>query len=159
LGVGGSSRLYQEIRDKRGLAYYVHSTVEYFKETGCQVIEASCAPDKVNLVLDLIHEELEKIEKEGLKKEELERVKEYVKGSYVLRLEDTLSLALWLGERVLLEGKLPSVKKELEKYDMVKGEEIQELAKTIFQRENYSGVVVGPLKEGDVRWAGWLSSA
>jgi len=159
LGVGGSSRLYQEIRDKRGLAYYVHSTVEYFKETGCQVIEASCAPDKVNLVLDLIQEELKKIEREGLKKEELERVKEYIKGSYVLRLEDTLSLALWLGERVLLEGKLPSVKKELEKYDMVKGEEIQELARTIFQPENYSGVVVGPLKEGDLRWAGWLSSA
>jgi predicted Zn-dependent peptidase len=158
LGVGGSSRLYQEIRDQRGLAYYVHSTVEYFKETGCQVIEASCAPDKVNLVLEIIWNELDKIRKEGLKKEELERVKEYIKGSYVLRLEDTLSQALWLGERVLLEGKLPSIKKELEKYDMVKGEEIQDLARIIYQPENYSGVIVGPLKEGDVRWSGLLSN-
>ncbi|MCR4429099.1 MAG: insulinase family protein [Caldiserica bacterium] len=159
LGVGGSSRLYQEIRDRRGLAYYVHSSTEYFRETGCQVIEASCAPEKVNLVLELVWEELEKIKKEGLKKGELERVREYLKGSYVLRLEDTLSQALWLGERVLLEGKLPSAKKELKKYDMVKGEDIQELAQRIFHPGNYSGVIVGPLKEGDIRWSGLLSTA
>jgi len=159
LGAGGSSRLYQEIRDKRGLAYYVHSSLEYFKETGCQVIEASCAPEKVDLVAELIWKELEKIQNQGLSSTEIERVKEHLKGNFVLRLEDTLSQALWLGERVLFEGKLPVLEEEIKKYDEVKAEDIQELAKEIFRPENYSGVIVGPLKEGEIRWAGWSTSS
>lgn len=147
LGVGASSRLYQEIRDKRGLAYYVHSSLDYFHDTGCQVIEASCDPANVPQVLELIWTELEKIKKEGIPTGELQRVKEFVKGGFVLRLEDTLSHALWLGEKVLHEGKVPSLKQEIQKYEDVTVEEVQKVAQEIFLLQNYSGVVVGPLED------------
>ncbi len=147
LGVGASSRLYQEIRDKRGLAYYVHSSLDYFQDTGCQVIEASCDPSNVPQVLELIWTELEKIKEEGVPPDELERVKEFLKGGFVLRLEDTLAHALWLGEKVLHENRIPSIKQEVKKYEIVSVEEVQRVAKEIFRCENYSGVVVGPLED------------
>jgi predicted Zn-dependent peptidase len=147
IGVGASSRLYQEIRDKRGLAYFVHSSLDFFQDTGCQVIEASCDPDNVRQVLDLIWQELDSIRRNGISSQEMARVKEFIRGGFLLRLEDTLSEALWLGERLLLENCVPSMSEEVKKYDQVRDADVQALADRLFRLENYSGVVVGPLED------------
>ncbi len=147
IGVGASSRLYQEIRDKRGLAYFVHSSLDFFQDTGCQLIEASCDPANVRQVLDLIWHELDSIRRDGISSQEMERVKEFIRGGFLLRLEDTLSEALWLGERLLLENCVPSMSEEVKKYDQVREADVQALADRLFRLENYSGVVVGPLED------------
>jgi predicted Zn-dependent peptidase len=147
IGVGASSRLYQEIRDKRGLAYFVHSSLDFFQDTGCQLIESSCDPANVRQVLDLIWQELDSIRREGITLQEMQRVKEYIRGGFLLRLEDTLSEALWLGERLLLENSVPSMLEEVKKYDQVCQADVQAIADRLFRLENFSGVVVGPLED------------
>ena len=74
-------------------------------------------------------------------------MKEFIRGGYLLRLEDTLSEALWLGERLLLEDCVPSMSEEVKKYDQVRDEDVQALADRLFRLENFSGAVVGPLED------------
>jgi predicted Zn-dependent peptidase len=158
LGVGASSRLFNEVRDRYGLAYYVHSSLEYFQDAGCQVVEAGCAPQNVPQVLDLIWGEMEKLSREGLPRAELNRVVEYIKGGFLLRLEDTLSQALWLGEHLLLDGTLPSAREKIRHYERVTAEDVQRVAQQFFRLGNFSGVAVGPL-EDETCWQNYRTSS
>jgi len=158
LGVGASSRLFNEVRDRYGLAYYVHSGLEYFQDAGCQVVEAGCAPQNVPQVLDLIWEQMEKLSREGLQRSELNRVIEYIKGGFLLRLEDTLSQALWLGEHLLLDGVLPSAREKMRHYERVTPDDVQRVAQQFFRLGNLSGVVVGPL-EDETCWQNYRTSS
>ncbi|MCX5976306.1 MAG: pitrilysin family protein [Coprothermobacterota bacterium] len=158
LGVGASSRLFNEVRDRYGLAYYVHSSLEFFQDAGCQVVEAGCAPQNVPQVLDLIWCQMEKLSREGLPQAELNRVVEYIKGGFLLRLEDTLSQTLWLGEHLLLDGVLPSAREKIRHYERVTPEDVQRVAQQFFRLGNLSGVVVGPL-EDETCWQNYRSSS
>ncbi|MEI6309276.1 MAG: pitrilysin family protein [bacterium] len=158
LGVGASSRLFNEVRDRYGLAYYIHSSLEYFQDAGCQVVEAGCAPQNVPQVLDLIWGQMEKLSREGIPQAELSRVVEYIKGGFLLRLEDTLSQTLWLGEHLLLDGVLPSAREKIRHYERVTPEDVQRVAQQFFRLGNLSGVVVGPL-EDETCWQNYRSSS
>ena len=98
LGGGMSSRLFQEIREKRGLAYSVYSYASQYADAGLFGVYAGCAPGKVDEVLDLIRAELARVAADGITAEELARGKGMVKGSYVLGLEDTGSRMSRLGQ-------------------------------------------------------------
>src|SRR5688572_27969651 len=116
-GGGMSSRLFQSIREKRGLAYSVYSYVSHFAETGTFGVYAGCAPAKSGEVLDLIQEELAKAAAQGITPDELRRGKGMLKGALVLGLEDTGSRMSRLGKGELLHGELLTMHELLEKVE------------------------------------------
>jgi len=146
LGGGMSSRLFQEIREKRGLAYSVYSYGSQYAEAGLFGIYAGCAPGKVDEVLELTRKELAAVAAGGVTPEEIARGKGMVKGSYVLGLEDTGSRMSRLAKSELLYGDLMSVDELLARVDRVTLDEVNELAADLLTQP-MSLAVVGPFDE------------
>jgi predicted Zn-dependent peptidase len=146
LGGGMSSRLFQEIREKRGLAYSVYSYGSQYAEAGLFGVYAGCAPGKVEEVLDLIRAELDRVAAKGVTAEEVIRGKGMVKGSYVLGLEDTGSRMSRLAKSELLYGDLMTVDELLARVDRVTLDEVNTLATDLLSRP-MSLAVVGPFDE------------
>ena len=145
LGGGMSSRLFQEIREKRGLAYSVYSYASQYADAGVFAVYAGCAPGKVDEVLDLIRAELARVAAEGVTTGELARGKGMVKGSYVLGLEDSGSRMSRLAKSELLFGDLMGVDELLARVDAVTLAEVNTLAADLLARP-MSLAVVGPFE-------------
>ena len=143
LGGGMSSRLFQEIREKRGLAYSVYSYATQYAETGVFGVYAGCAPGKVEEVLDLTRAELTRVASTGVTADEVARGKGMAKGSYVLGLEDTGSRMSRLAKSELLYGDLMTVDELLGRVDRVTHDEVNELAAELLSRP-LSLAVLGP---------------
>ncbi|WP_435824100.1 M16 family metallopeptidase [Actinoplanes missouriensis] len=148
LGGGMSSRLFQEIREKRGLAYSVYSYASQHADAGLVGVYAGCAPAKAGEVLDLIRAELDRVAEKGITAEELARGKGMVKGSYVLGLEDTGSRMSRLAKSELLHGDMMGVDELLARVDAVTVAEVNKVAAELFSGER-SLAVVGPFGEDD----------
>jgi predicted Zn-dependent peptidase len=146
LGGGMSSRLFQEIRERRGLAYSVYSYATQYADTGLFGVYAGCAPGKVEEVLDLVRAELDRVATKGITAEEVVRGKGMVKGSYVLGLEDTGSRMSRLAKSELLYGDLMTVDELLTRVDDVTLDEVDTLAADLLSRP-MSLAVVGPFDE------------
>jgi predicted Zn-dependent peptidase len=146
LGGGMSSRLFQEIREKRGLAYSVYSYGSQYADAGLFGVYAGCAPGKVEEVLDLTRAELDRVAAKGVTVEEISRGKGMVKGSYVLGLEDTGSRMSRLAKSELLYGDLMGVDQLLARVDEVTLDEVNELAADLLSKP-MSLAVVGPFDE------------
>jgi predicted Zn-dependent peptidase len=143
LGGGMSSRLFQEIREKRGLAYSVYSYGSQYADAGLFGVYAGCAPGKIEEVLDLARTELEKVAASGVTAEEVARGKGMVKGSYVLGLEDTGSRMSRLAKSELLYGDLMGVDELLAQVDRVTLDDVNALAHDLLSQP-MSLAVVGP---------------
>jgi predicted Zn-dependent peptidase len=146
LGGGMSSRLFQEIREKRGLAYSVYSYGSQYAEAGLFGIYAGCAPGKVEEVLDLIRAELAAVAADGVTPEEIARGKGMVKGSYVLGLEDTGSRMSRLAKSELLYGDLMAVDELLARVDAVTLDEVNKVAAELLSTP-MTLAIVGPFDE------------
>ncbi|PGH46632.1 Predicted Zn-dependent peptidase [Micromonospora sediminicola] len=147
LGGGMSSRLFQEIREQRGLAYSVYSYASQYADSGVFAVYAGCAPGKVDEVLDLTRAELARVAAEGITEAELARGKGMSKGSFVLGLEDTGSRMSRLAKGELLYGNLMPVDELLARVDAVSLADVNELAAELLARP-MSLAVVGPFDEG-----------
>jgi len=147
LGGGMSSRLFQEIREKRGLAYSVYSYGSQYADAGVFAVYAGCAPGKAEEVLALIRAELATVAAEGVTEAELARGKGMVKGSYVLGLEDTGSRMSRLAKSELLYGDLMGVDELLAEVDAVTLDEVNRLAADLLAKP-MSLAVVGPFDDG-----------
>jgi predicted Zn-dependent peptidase len=147
LGGGMSSRLFQEIREKRGLAYSVYSYASQYADAGVYAVYAGCAPGKADEVLDLIRAELAAVAASGVTPEELARGTGMVKGSYVLGLEDSGSRMSRLAKSELLFGDLMGVDELLARVDAVSLDETNTLAADLLARP-MSLAVVGPFEPG-----------
>ncbi|WP_192772181.1 M16 family metallopeptidase [Plantactinospora soyae] len=148
LGGGMSSRLFQEIRERRGLAYSVYSYSSQYADSGLFAVYAGCAPGKVDEVLELIRVGLAEVAAHGVTDAELARGKGMAKGSYVLNLEDTGSRMSRLAKGELLFGDLLSVDDLLSRIDAVDADEVNTLAAELLSRP-MSLAVVGPFGAGD----------
>lgn len=116
LGGGMSSRLFHEIREKRGLAYYVRTVSEHYTDLGYLATFAGVDPKRIDQAIKLVVDEYKKVVKKGkITKTELEKAKEYVKGHFVLELEDSKSLALFFGADEILEEKNQTPEQVIEK--------------------------------------------
>jgi len=146
LGGGMSSRLFQEIREKRGLAYSVYSYASQYADAGLFGVYAGCAPGKVEEVLDLARAELDRVARDGVTGEEIARGKGMVKGSYVLGLEDTGSRMSRLAKSELLYGELMAVDELLARVDSVTPDEVNAVAAELLSGP-LSLAVVGPFDE------------
>ena len=148
LGGGMSSRLFQEIREQRGLAYSVYSYASQYADSGVFAVYAGCAPGKVEEVLGLVRAELAEVAAHGITAGELARGKGMAKGSYVLGLEDTGSRMSRLAKGELLFGDLLTVDELLARVDAVTADEVNSLAAELLARP-MSLAVVGPFGDDD----------
>ncbi|MCU1592112.1 MAG: processing peptidase [Frankiales bacterium] len=148
LGGGMSSRLFQEIREKRGLAYSVYSYASSHADTGLFGVYAGCMPSKVDEVLDLCREQLALVADKGLTDDELRRSKGQMRGSLVLGLEDTGSRMSRLGKGELVHGELLSVDDVLGRIDAVTLDDVHAVARDVLSRPLSLGVL-GPFGDKD----------
>ena len=143
LGGGTSSRLFQEIREHRGLAYSVFSFASHYADAGMFGVSVGCLPGKVTQVLEVVRDELRKFAEDGLTPEELERGKGQLRGGLVLTLEDSGSRMSRIAKAELLYDELPSLDEVIRRIDAVTLDDVQVLAKELFgQPETLA--VVGP---------------
>jgi predicted Zn-dependent peptidase len=142
-----SSRLFQEIREKRGLAYSVYSFASPFADTGMLGVYAGCQPQKVDDVLAVARAVLADVADHGLTPAELARGKGQVRGSFVLGLEDTGSRMSRLGKSELVYGQLPSVADVLRDVDAVSPDDVHDVAQLLAATPSLA--VVGPFDDDE----------
>ncbi|MFG2192522.1 M16 family metallopeptidase [Streptomyces sp. NPDC048639] len=146
LGGGMSSRLFQEVREKRGLAYSVYSYTSGFADCGLFGVYAGCRPSQVDDVLKICRDELDRVAEHGLPDEELERAVGQLSGSTVLGLEDTGALMNRIGKSELCWGEQMSVDEMLGRIAAVTPDDVREVARDVLgQRPSLS--VIGPLTD------------
>ncbi|ADI06488.1 putative protease [Streptomyces bingchenggensis BCW-1] len=146
LGGGMSSRLFQEVREKRGLAYSVYSYTSGFADCGLFGVYAGCRPSQAADVLKICRDELDHVAQHGLTDEELRRAVGQLRGSTVLGLEDTGALMNRIGKSELCWGDQMSVDDMLARMAAVTPDEVREVAHDVLgQRPSLS--VIGPLKD------------
>jgi predicted Zn-dependent peptidase len=155
LGGGMSSRLFQEVREKRGLAYSVYSFTVQHAETGMWGVYAGCLPSKADEVLSICTAEVAKVVTAGLTDAELGRGKGQVRGGMVLGLEDPSSRMTRLGKSELVYPTLEPVDELLAKIDAVTHDDVRAIAEEILTRPKALGVV-GPFDDPDA-FSGALS--
>lgn len=144
LGGGGSSRLFHEIREKRGLAYFVRTSSEHYQDNGSLVSFAGLDPLKIDEAISVLVSEYVKLRDKGVKnKEELKKAKEFLKGHLVLELEDSRSVAAFYGQQEILEKELKNPDDMLKKIDSVTSEQIQEAAEKYFVGNGLSLAIIG----------------
>src|ERR687889_252070 len=149
VGGGMSSRLFQEIREKRGLVYSVGSSLSHYAGTGSFSVYAGCSPKRVPEVLRLVREELARVAADGLLPEEVARARGQLRGNLVLGLEDTGSRMSRLGKSELSFGEYLPVREVLDRPDGVEEAQVRELAADVLARESCLAVV-GPYRESDL---------
>ena len=146
LGGGMSSRLFQEVREKRGLAYSVYSYTSGFADCGLFGVYAGCRPSQVHDVLKICRDELDHVAEHGLSDDEIDRAIGQLRGSTVLGLEDTGALMNRIGKSELCWGEQMSVDDMLARIASVTPDDVRAVAHDILgQRPSLS--VIGPLKD------------
>ena len=149
VGGGMSSRLFQEIREKRGLVYSVGSSLTHYAGSGSFSVYAGCSKKRVPEVLRLVREELARVAADGLTAGEVARSKGQLKGGLVLGLEDTGSRMSRLGKSELSYGEYLSVRAVLDRLDAVDEVQVRAVAGELFAQEMCLAVV-GPYRESDL---------
>jgi predicted Zn-dependent peptidase len=145
LGEGMSSRLFLEVRDKLGLAYNIHSYLDHFQDCGALTIYAGVHPKSLEIGISAILEQLSLL-KEKISPEELSKAKELSKGRLMLRMEDSRSVAGWVGGQEILNGSILDVEEVVAIIDKVTAEEMCALAKELLIGDKLRLSVVGPVK-------------
>jgi predicted Zn-dependent peptidase len=146
LGGGMSSRLFQEIREKRGLVYSTYSFASAYADAGYFGMYAGCTPSKVKQVLELLGAELDKLAADGITDEELRKAVGQLCGGIVLALEDTGSRMSRLGRAELVSGEFQDIDETLDRIKAVTAEQVQELARVLAEAPR-TVTVVGPFEE------------
>jgi predicted Zn-dependent peptidase len=144
LGGGMSSRLFDEIRERRGLVYSVFSTPTFFADDGAMAVYAGTSRQHVSEVLTCVGTEIERLCHDGISAEECEIAIGYLTGSYVLGLEDAAARMSRLGGQLTVLGTLTDVDEQLDRYRAVTADQVQDLAKRVFGGSR-SLAAVGPV--------------
>ena len=146
-GGGMSSRLFQKIRENKGLVYSIYSYPTSYKDAGLFTIYAGMNPANLQEVLKLIKNEIKLLCKKGLSDDEINRSKEQLKGNYILGLESTSSRMNSIGKSELILGKIYTPEEILKKIDNVNKNVIDEVINTIFDKEETSLSIVGNISK------------
>lgn len=143
LGDGMSSRLFLNLRENQGLAYDVSSSLSHFRDCGSMVIYCGVEPKKTREAVQAVMGELA-----GMRREvplpELNKAKEFAKGHLLLRMEDTRSVAAWLGTQELLLGRIATVDDIVQKIDDVTADDVTRVAERLINPDKLRLAVVGP---------------
>jgi len=145
LGEGMSSRLFLELREQQGLVYDVHSYVSYFLDSGAFTIYAGVDPARTVDALKVILSELVRL-RDGVDEEELVKAKELSKGRLLLRLEDTRSVAGWMGSQEILLSEVRTPDQVLELLEAVTVQDVQRVARALLVNDQLHMALVGPFR-------------
>ncbi|MBV9304370.1 MAG: insulinase family protein [Acidobacteriaceae bacterium] len=146
LGGGMSSRLFQNIREKQGLAYAVYSELNLFSDTGCLSIYAGTAVETARQVIDSVIEEIRQLKDERISEEELRRAKDHLKGSLMLSMESTSSRMSNLARQELYFKRFMSIDEMLDRIEGVTRDEVQRMAQEFFSTENIAVAMLGRVR-------------
>jgi predicted Zn-dependent peptidase len=157
LGGSMSSRLFSELREKKGLAYYVHTSAECYTDGGYLTSQAGVPVNRVEDAIKLILAEYKKLSRVLVSKTELQRVKDMLNGKLILKLESSDDIANWYSRQAILSltqeretgkgKKVVEPKAFLEAINKVTSEEIRNVAREIFKTEKLNLAIIGPYKE------------
>jgi predicted Zn-dependent peptidase len=148
LGGGMSSRLFQEVREKRGLAYSVYSYRAAYLETGLLAIYAGTSPSRVATTLEIINTELDRLVQDEVPERELAVARGHVKGSMVLSLEDTSSRMSRIGRSQLVHRDVMSVEEMVARTEAVTADDVRRLIERVVAGPR-TLAVVGPFEEDE----------
>jgi predicted Zn-dependent peptidase len=143
LGGSMSSRLFQNVREKRGLAYAVFSGLSAYRDAGSFTIYAGCSNEAVGEVIDLVVEELKGVRHESVPKAELQRAKDHLKGSLMLSLENTASRMSHLARQEIYFDRQFGLDETLEGIERVTVDDVQRVAADLFRSGSLAATVLG----------------
>ncbi|NIT04406.1 hypothetical protein GTO10_05910 [Candidatus Saccharibacteria bacterium] len=147
LGGGMSSRLFEEVRTKQGLAYYVTSTWDAYSDTGSLAIQAGVNNSRASGAIEVVLGELGKLKDKAVPKEELRKAKEVLRGSLLLGIESTNGACSYFLTQEVLDRKIETPQQKLKKIDAVTASDVQEVAKDIFVTRGLNLALIGPFSE------------
>lgn len=147
LGGGMSSRLFVEVRERRGLAYFVRASVNVYQDTGNFMIHAGLDKTRIDEALRVIGQELRKMAKRGITAAELARAKENMRGRMTLALEESSDVADFLGKQELLTGRVLTAEEKMERVMRVTRQDVQAVARDLFRPARLAAAVIGPFKD------------
>ncbi len=147
LGGNMSSRLFVEIREKRGLAYSISCMARTMHDTGVFLIRAGVDNPKLVETVTLIFNELDKVKRNGITDDEFTRGRDYLLGQMLLSLEDTLEHMLWIGDTVISLNKTKTLRSLIADFQKIKREDIRRVAREILKPGRYNLAIVGPLTD------------
>lgn len=156
LGGNMSSRLFNEVREHRGLAYEIGTQVKRFKDTGAFLVHAGIDNKKVNQAVELILKELKKIRFDFVTKDELKRAKEFLLGQLEMALEDTMEYMLWIGESIVSLDKAYYLEEVIKSVNQLKREDVQKVAEYLFKENKIHLALIGPVKENELGLSKYL---
>ncbi|MFA5047949.1 MAG: pitrilysin family protein [Patescibacteria group bacterium] len=151
LGGNMSSRLFLEVREKNGLAYFIRSSVGMYEDIGTFVIQAGLDKNRIDDAIKLIMLELKKI-KDGIVEEELQRAKDYLAGKLAIDLEDSAELSQWYGQQELMCEKMLTPGEKIKIIMAINRDEIINIARDVLDFNRVSLAVIGPFKEAEERF-------
>ncbi|MBI5421756.1 insulinase family protein [Candidatus Peregrinibacteria bacterium] len=147
LGGNMSSRMFMNVREAKGLSYYIRTSTDDYSDAG--VISTSAGVDlkRVDLAITAILEEYRKITEEKVSEAELTKGKEFMKGKIILRLEDSEEYAHLMGKQALLYPKIENVNHILQQIDAVTADDILRLSRELFQEDKFRLALIGPFED------------
>jgi len=146
LGGGMSSRLFIQIRERRGLAYYVNCSPDFYTDSGFLITRAGVRLESIDEAIKIVLQEFQDLREKKVAVRELKRTKELLKGRMILALEDSGQVASRYGYQTLLEKKIRTPKEAMELIDKVTPDDIQRVAKNIFSPKKLNLAIIGPYK-------------
>ncbi len=152
LGGGMSSRLFQEIREKRGLVYTVYSFQAAYRAAGLFGVYAGTSPENVQSCIDLVVEEFGKLRDVRVGSDELRLAKEHIKGNLTLSLESTSSRMIRLGRNEFALGRQVTPEEIERRIDAVTAGEVQQLASELLADKQLGLCIIGPVEESAIAW-------
>jgi len=147
LGANMSSRLFREVRERRGLVYEIGTQIKRFYDTGAFLIYAGCESGKLAATVQTIFTELARIRRHRVSRAELRRAKDYYAGQLLIGLEDTVEQMLWMGEQAVTVGRIARPETLLAHMARVTKGDVQRVARQLFLAPRTHLVVVGPIDE------------
>lgn len=155
LGGNMSSRLFIEVREKRGLAYHVRTDIETYQDCGYLATQAGVEHEKLELAVKTILDEYKKVAENKVSEKELQKAKDFIKGRSVMSFESSDEVASFFIDQEVLKGKVMTMEKIFEKIDKVTVDDIQRVAKDIFQENKLNLAIIGP-HENEEEIKSWL---
>ena len=150
LGGGMSSRLFEEIREKRGLAYYVGAASYEFTDTGVVMVKAGVNSKKSAEAVKVTMGELARLKDQAVPEKELAKAKEMIRGHLLLGVESTGGAGMYALEQEVLEGKFETPEEKLKRIDAVAAKDLRQVAQDIFVAKNINLALIGPHKDSEI---------
>jgi len=147
LGGGMSSRLFLEVRERRGLAYYVHGSAQSYTDTGTLVAQAGVDITRIDEAIRVMSEQFERMAAEAVPQDELEKARSFAKGRFVLQTESPQGLIMFGLRREVLEGKAVEPEEVLAALDAVTVEDVQRVAQDLIARDALYLATIGPFDD------------